>query len=282
MAFDFTGFAAIPGIDTIRENVENVITWGNWNYNKAFVVPTLLDGTIRDLGASPTTTIRPGLILGQKRADKKCLAWNPANTDGTEEIYGVLLWDAIAQQLGSDKDRWFGFALIGGNIKAGSLIIDGASSTLGIDGKPDEHYVRGLMSGRYIFDDSYHQWVGGTLMGGWKKIMAKTTDYTVLEVDNGALFTNNGAAGAVNFTLPAITNSRGQRFGFYVATDQTLTVTSAAGNDLLMYNDIAGSSVSFGTASRKVGGMFEVIGMDNTKWMVRTSMADAAQTITYV
>ena len=280
MAFDYTGFAAIPGIDDIRENVEATITWGNWNHNKSFVVPTILDGAIRDLGADPTTLIRPGLILGQIRATKKCVAWDATATNGAEEIYGVLLWDAVSQQLGSNKDRWFGFALIGGNIKASSLIIDGAASTAGIDGKPLEHYVRGLMSGRFIFDDAYHQWSGSPLMGGWKAIKAKTTDYTVVDQDNGTLFTTLGAAGAVNFTLPAHASNQGQRYGFYSAADQNLTVTSATAATIICFNDLAADSVAFSTSSEKIGGMFEVIGLDNNKWIVLPRLGADTQTIT--
>ena len=280
MAFDFTGFASIPGIDAIQENLETVITWGPWDYNKAFIVPCLLDGAIRDLGASPTTLLRAGLLLGQKRSDQKCLAWNDANTDGTEEIFGVLLWDAVSQQLGVDKDRWFGFALVGGNIKAGSLIIDAALSTGGIDGKAEEYLVRGTMGGRFMFDDNYHQHNGAPLMGGWKAIRHKTADYTVLEADNGSLFTNKGDVDAIEFTLPAITNSMGQRYMFYAVADFDLKVSSAAAGDLICLHNAAASSVTLSTASHIIGSAFEVIGLDNGSWIVIPHLADDGVIVT--
>jgi hypothetical protein len=281
MAFDFTGFAAIPGTDDIRENVETAITWGVWNHNKAFIVPTILDGSIRDLGASPTTLLRPGLLLGQIRSTQKCVAWNSDNTDGSEEIFGVLLWDAVAQQLGVDKDRWFGFALIGGNIKASSLIVDGAASTAGIDGHVKEHYVRGVLSGRYVFDDNYHQWSGSPLMGGWKAIRTRAAAATtVLEADNGTLFTTVGSVAGNTFTLPAITNSMGQRYGFYCGADQNLTIASAAAGDLICLNNLTADSVTFSTAGHLIGSMFEVIGLDNASWLVIPHLADDGVIVT--
>jgi len=280
MAFDFTGFAAIPGMDAIRENIETVITWGPWEYNKAFVVPTLLDGAARDLGADPTTLLRPGLLLGMNRTSLKVSEFDPAAADGTQDLFGVLLWDSVSQQLGTDKDRWFGFALVGGNIKASSLIIPGAASTAGIDGKALEHYIRGIASGRYLFDDFYHQWTGGPTMGGWKAIVDKVADYTIVEADNGTLFTNLGDADAIEFTLPAIANSKGQRYGFYAAADFELKVSSAAASDLICFNNAAASSVSYATASEIIGGGFELLGLDNNKWMVIPHLAADSQTIT--
>lgn len=282
MAFDFTGWAALPGIDTIRENIETVITWGPWEYNKAFIVPTDLDGAARDQGASPTTLLRAGLLLGMNRTTLKCKQWNPAATDGTQDLFGVLLWDSLTQKLGVNQDRWFGFALVGGLVKSSSLIFDAASSTPGISGKAQEHFIRGVMAGRYTLDDFYHQWNGSPLMGGWKNIQHKTADYTVVAADNGTLFTNLGDADAIEFTLPAITSSKGQRYGFYVAADQNLKVSSAAAGDLIWFNDTSCDSVSFETTSEKVGGMFEVIGLDNNSWIVITHLAADSQTVTVV
>ena len=119
--------------------------------------------------------------------------------------------------------------------------------------------------------------------GGWRNIVAKTADYTVVTADHGTLFTNRGAAGAVNFTLPT-TAYKGMRFGFYVVADQTLTVTSGTADTMVVYNDATADSVSFGSAGDKIGGMFEVVG-DGTGWLVmpRTyTDGTIAQTITIV
>lgn len=53
-------------------------------------------------------------------------------------------------------------------------------------------------------------------------VQAKTADYTVTVADNGKLFTNAGASGAVTFALPAATV--GLRYQFYVAAAQQLRI----------------------------------------------------------
>ena len=281
MGFFSEMHAALPGIDAIRENIEAAITWGPWEVNRAYVVPVIMDGSARDAGNTPTTLLRPGLMLGQVRSTAgtdplKWKEWSPAGTDGTQDFAGILLWDASMQMFSTDKDRWFGYALVGGQVKAASVLYPGQSSA-GLSGIAMEHYARGVMAARYLFDDSYHQWVGSALLGGWKNFLAKTSAYTVVNQDNGTLFTTLGAVGAVTFTLPAITASKGQRYGFYSAADQTMTVASAAAADLITFNNIAASSVAFSTGTEKIGGYVEVLGLDNNKWAV---VAHGSNTLT--
>lgn len=85
---------------------------------------------------------------------------------------------------------------------------------------------------------------------------AKTANYTVVAADNGTLFTNTGAGGAVVFTLPAL--AANLSFMFCVTADQSVTVTSAAGDDMIVHNDLAADSVAFSTASRKLGASLRV------------------------
>lgn len=269
--FEYTGFGAIPGIDDIRQNFEAALTWGPWDYNKAFIVPVLLSGAARDAGnTEDTTVLRPGLLLGQARSagNFKVKEWSPAATgNGDEYLFGVLLWDAKTQQLGTNKDRWFGYAMVGGHVKSAGLIIPGNASA-GLDGDANEYYSKSLLSSRFVLDDMYHEIPGSASMGGWRAILAKTSSYTIVEADHGTLFTNYGASGSVTFTLPAITNTKGMRFGFYVAADQTVIVASAAAAGLITFNNAAAASVALQTSSEKLGGMIEVIGMGSSKWMV--------------
>lgn len=58
---------------------------------------------------------------------------------------------------------------------------------------------------------------------GRRTVVVKTADYTVVaDVDNGKLFTNEGADGAVVFALPAATV--GQWYGFCVKEAQEIRV----------------------------------------------------------
>lgn len=63
-----------------------------------------------------------------------------------------------------------------------------------------------------------------TLNGmGYATVEAKTAAYTVVAgSDNGKIFTNEGASGAIAFSLPAATV--GQRYGFHVMAAQELRI----------------------------------------------------------
>ena len=47
-------FATLPGPSEVHETFAATdITWGPWEHNRAFIVPTLLDGASRDEGSDP-------------------------------------------------------------------------------------------------------------------------------------------------------------------------------------------------------------------------------------
>ena len=80
------------------------------------------------------------------------------------------------------------------------------------------------------------------------------------------------------FTLPALAN--GYKFGFRVQADQTITVASAAGDDMVAFNDASADSVAFSTGGAKVGGLVVVYtNPAGTKWIVEDHSA-GANTIT--
>lgn len=111
----------------------------------------------------------------------------------------------------------------------------------------------------------------------WTQQITKTAAYTILPSDNGALFDNSGATAAVTFTLPAI--KRGYCFGFVVYADQSVTVASAAGDDMVVPNDASADSVAFSTAGDKIGGYVMVFAdASGSKWIV-VKMCSNAMTI---
>ena len=107
--------------------------------------------------------------------------------------------------------------------------------------------------------------------GTRRPVTAKTTDYTLTKGESGGIFTTEGAAGAVNFTLPA--PEVGLNYLLYCAEDQTLTLTSDTVDTLIVFNDVAADSVAFSTSAEKVGGAFFVFS-DGAKWMVSESIHD--------
>lgn len=96
--------------------------------------------------------------------------------------------------------------------------------------------------------------------------VAKTANYTIVAGDNGILFTNTAAGGAVVFTLPAI--GKGYYFGFLVTADQSVTVSSAAGSDMVTIASITASSVAFTTSGQKIGRWLRVYSnLAGDKWL---------------
>lgn len=259
MNFVYEGNYVMPGQTTVRSTVENQFWFGE--RHQQLWTGMVLSGASRDSGNANTTILRSGMLLGKVTATGKVKEWNPTATDGSEHVFGILDIGMNTQRLGSDQDKWLAYMMIGGTVKADRLLIPGQSN-FGISGVASEYLVRAQMHRRFLFSDKLE----GNAFGGWRGVIAKTADYTVKEADNNVLFTNRGAAGAVNFTLP-VTAKNGLRYMFYCVADQTLKVTAGTADTLITFNDAAADSVSYETAGDKIGGAFEVIG-DGTGWLV--------------
>lgn len=98
-----------------------------------------------------------------------------------------------------------------------------------------------------------------------RKVVAKTSSYTLTADDMGKLFTTRGASGAVTFTLPAASTVAGADVVFVNVADQNMIV---AGPDeaVVAFNDLTADSVAFQTTSQKIGGGFLMIS-DGTSWL---------------
>lgn len=109
--------------------------------------------------------------------------------------------------------------------------------------------------------------------GGYKlNIVAKTADYIILSPltaagdRSGTIFTNRGAAGAVNFTLPVIVAAmRGTFYEFIGAADQSFGIVSSPADTLTVVNDAAADSLTVSTAAHKIGAHMRVV-CDGTAW----------------
>jgi hypothetical protein len=268
--FSFDMFGVLPGnyMTPFQEVVNSTnITWGR--LDQQIYLATVIDGSSRDAGNTNfTDVLRPGLLLGKvtSGADAgKLKQWNPDATDGTQKIVGVLMSAQKMQLMGSDQDRYMGYILFAGCVKATGLVIASSTSD-GIVGHALEYVIRRQMAMAFRFDDDPAGYVPGQVSN------LVTADKTLLESEAGQLFVTNGT-GAITFTLPA-TPKRGLEYTFYNAVDQNMTITCATTDILVVYNDIAADSVALSTASEKVGGSFRVIGT-GTKWLVIPNLWEA-------
>lgn len=88
-----------------------------------------------------------------------------------------------------------------------------------------------------------------------QRVVPKTASYTVSPaVDkNGTIFSNEGASGAVTFTLPTPNRALlGQHYEFLGLVDQNLIVSAGAGNGVAVHNASC-ASIAAQTASQKIG-----------------------------
>ena len=96
-----------------------------------------------------------------------------------------------------------------------------------------------------------------------RNVISKVTDYTVLATDSGSLITSYGATADIEFTLPALAD--GLEFTFINCADIEMKISSAAGNDIVTFNDAAASSITFTTASKQLGAAITLVS-DGTVW----------------
>lgn len=240
MGLRFDQWAQGPGLGTAIETYESSIRWGQ--YGQGIIVSIQIDGTARDSGNTPTTVLRPGLLLGPITANNNRLRdYGDNNTDGSNTAVAVLLEPVRMQDFDGNNQNKFYYGLVGGPVQAAKV--------LGLT-----EQSRGQMAYRFLFDD--RNFIPNML--GWPNVVAKTANYTVVNgTDNNTLFTTTGNAGAITFTLPA-TITKGQKWRFYNVVGQNMAITAPA-NKFVLFNNATATTATFSTAGQLIGSCLEVM-----------------------
>lgn len=261
---------ATPGVTAAYETQEKNIVWDTGRgIVEAMKAQGWISGAARDAGNTPTTLLRPGLLLGKITSSGLLKEWNPTGTDGSQVVYGILSLGMYMQDIAaSNTNRVSGTIIVGGPVKAANILMPGQSSWSIASGTiPYADLARSQMRGRFLFDDDLGN--RNAFLGGPTEYVAKTADYSVLYTDAGKCFHTTGASAAVTFTLPTITNRSGMVVEFYNTVDFTMTVASAAADTMIAIGDSAASSVAFATAGQKIGGRIRCeLLPDASKWLV--------------
>lgn len=247
-------FGNAPGLGQAVETFEQAWSWGP--FGSLVWTPGYIYSGAVDSGNSPTTNLRPGLVMGIITATGAWTNYSSTATDGSQVAQGVLPIGLVMQDFltGTGQAKAFGI-VVGGRVQASKLI------NLDLQ-------ARATMSPRFIFDDNF---VGNTKFP-WNVFITKTAAYQVLASDNFTMFDNIGASGSVTFTLPTLAN--GYCFGFRVQADQSVVVQSSEGTNMIAFNNVSASSVAFSTGSQKIGGVFVVYSNQlGTKWIVENHSA---------
>jgi hypothetical protein len=220
-----------PGFEPQTESEESQVWWsGRHGQNLIATRKATIDASAVDAGNVPTTTLRGGNLLAIADADGQALIYDPDANDGTQIAVGVLEKHQDMLVSGVATDR-FTQMLVHGLLKESELI--------GLDPR-----AKSQLAGRFVFDSDQPA-AAGELMHP-RGVYRKSTNYTVVAADSGLLFL---ATGAANFTLP--TKQNGLAFRFLQTADANLVITGSS--DIVHKGSAAASSVTFSTASEKIG-----------------------------
>jgi hypothetical protein len=259
----FSGFGNVPGIGTTVETYESAPTWAR--HPMLLWAPGQISSGLLDPTNTPTTTVRPGLVLGIISATGSWTNYSPTATDGSQVAMGVLgvglpMLDPFTN---TTQAKVWG-VIVGGPVQAAKLI--------GLDLQ-----ARADMTPYFRFDD-FATVPSGGFRFPWSNFASKAAAYQILASDNFTIFDNTGAVGSVVLTLPPIAN--GYCFGVRVQADQTLILASSEGANMIALNNAVANSVAFSTGSQKIGGAFMVYSNPaGTKWIVINESA-GSNTIT--
>ncbi len=206
--------------------------------------------TIRDAGESPTTHIRPGLLLGRLTSDGTFVHWDPTATNGSQWLRGVNEHELTATEgFSATAAKSNGPYVIQAPLNAASLLVLGTALT----SSAHQYLARRLLHsmGCILNDDPL-----GYLAGVAQRTITKTETGDITAAENGATFHVVGS-GAVTLTLPAI--ATGLRYRFINAADQNLVVASNGSSDnIVTINDLSADSVTFSTSSQKIGATLDI------------------------
>jgi hypothetical protein len=254
----------VPGVGADRSVTESVILWGaDQARNGVLWQSAVISGAARDAGNSPTTVLRPGLILGKVTTTGELEEWDADATDGTENIWGVLDTEIRAQDFdATDADRVFRVIVGRAPLKAGSLLVQGTAMT----SAADEFLARRqLVAAGCVFDDDPFGYEAG-INPRVARVTGQTDTLTAAE--NGSLILYSNAA-TVTVTLPAI--QPGLSYDLLREGDEEFIVTSGEGNNVIFGNDLSGSTITFTTAGNHIGVMVRVQSLyvaGTLKWLL--------------
>jgi hypothetical protein len=258
----------VPGVGSERVTSEHEIFWGADQARNAVLWRSeVISGAARDAVNSPTTVLRPGLLMGRITSTNELEEWDSAATDGTEVIAGIIDTELRMQDFdAANQDRVFRVVAARAPLKARKLLIKGAA----LIGHADEYLARRqLAQAFHILDDDTNglKSGGGFASSGSVETVTGAAD-TLTAADNGKLLIYTNVA-AVAVTLPAI--AFGLSFDIVRAADEEIVVSSAEGDNMIVGHDLSADSITFTTAGQQIGARIRVRAVyvgATLKWLV--------------
>ncbi|MCI0333554.1 MAG: hypothetical protein L0228_10065 [Planctomycetes bacterium] len=242
---------AKPGVGSELAVVESELLWGaDQARNAALWKSGVISGTIRDDANTPTTIIRPGLLLGKISASGEYEEWDADVATGTQFFAGVLDAEMRAQDFSANNvDRVFRVLVARAPVKARKLLIQGAAFV----GHVDEFLARQLMvQAGFVLDDDPQGYLSG-LVPRFETVTG-TSEALTTAMNGSTRFYNNAAS--VTVTLPAA--KPGLVYDLIRAADEEFIVVSPTADNVIVGNDLSADGVTFTTAGQHIGARVRV------------------------
>lgn len=234
------------------------VTGVNGWYGPAHVTAVTIGSSATDAGSTPTTTLRPGLVLAKKTSDGQYYPHSPSSTDGTQNAVCVLA--AGVNMLDSTGTAVAQNAVVfdGGLMDPSGWITTSQSGAfLNLARRQLER------SGKFNFTDDPSSAARGIISAAFE--VTKTAAYTITAADNGTRFDTTGATASVTLTLPAIAS--GLEFNVRSNAATAVIVSSAAGSDIIGPNNLTASNLAYSTSGQIIGGLVNIKSNNaGTKW----------------
>ncbi len=249
----------VPGFEAAVSAVSAQIAWsGRQGQDQIVTQRAIIHEDTVDVGNTPTTTLRAGVVLAYRDSDGKVARYSPGATDGTQIAVGVLEHYQDMLVGGVPTER-FTQMIVHGLVREGRVV--------DLDPRGRQQLAQQM-----VFD---RQPMSPAPMLAPRGIYRKSTNYTLTSTDNGLMFL---ATGAATFTLP--TKANGLTYRIVQTSDNDLTISGSS--DIVHKGSAAANSVAFSTANQKIGSsvLIECVytGSSTLKWLV-TNLGGTTATV---
>jgi len=265
----FDGWLVPPGQDAVLEGIESEIRFGHVHQMVRFT--GVISGTARDSQNTEPTLLRTGLILGKITATGEYKQWDPTASDGSEVALAILAAMTKTTVGSTDRDKYTGYIVIGGNVKSDRLIIPGNQNE-GIAGDPLEYLLLDQLSPRFTFDENL---IRPSLVTGNPPLVDTSAATTLTAADQHRLHTNEGGAGDITYTLPAAV--LGAKYRFYRNNATQAIIVGVASGDIDGPDNVGSSTVTLA----EDGVYIELTGVKAGTYLITASNSLAATGLTF-
>lgn len=251
MAFGISDPMVQPGMTDTYDALTSDVLWLRDQPGPLYV-HGLIDSTAVDAGSTPTTLLRAGLLMAYDFTNFK---WYPYSANAATYLataVGVLPFELSMLDAAGVAVNKRCPVLVGGAVKAASLI--------NLD-----RTARRAMGGSFIFDDLQ----GKNEIMPYHRALRTVTGTTALTVADSGCTILVASTASATITLPTPTAAlAGMSVLIINMADQDLLINCATNDLMVIMNDLTADSISFVTASQKIGAGGEFF-CTGTKWVAQ-------------